>query len=157
MISDAAKAKMHAVAERYPVRRSAMLPALHIAQEEEGYITPEGMQAVAEVIGCKVDEVESIVSFYSMYFDHPVGKRVVKVCTSIACYLHGCDQVLATFERELGLKRGQTSADRQFTLLGVECIASCGTAPAIQVNDEFEENVTPEHAAELARQWKANV
>lgn len=154
MISEAAHERMRAVVAQYPEARSAMLPLLHIAQAEEGYVTAAGMQAVAETIGCKVDEVESIVSFYAMYTQQPLGKRVIKVCTSIACYLRGCDDLMQRLERDLGVKRGQTSADKRFTLLGVECLASCGTAPALQVNDEFEESVTPERAAELIAAWQ---
>lgn len=119
-----------------------MLPALHIAQEEEGYITPEGVAAVAEALDVRPDEVDMVVSFYSMYFRKPVGRYVIKVCTSISCYLRGCDDLLAHLEERLGIKRGETTPDGALTLLPIECLASCGTAPVLQVNNEFVENVT---------------
>ncbi len=143
MIGEETKARLRAIVARYPQARSAMLPCLHLVQEEEGYITPEGMLAVAEAIGVKPDEVESIVTFYSMYHQEPVGRMVIKVCTSISCYLHGCDDVMANLERRLGINRGQTTPDGRFTLEGVECLAACGMAPALQVNGEFAEQITP--------------
>lgn len=143
MISDEVKARLRAIVARYPLARSAMLPCLHLVQEEEGYVTPGGILAVAEAIGAKPDEVESIVTFYSMYHQQPVGAMVIKVCTSISCYLHGCDDVMANLERRLGVRRGQTTADGRFTLEGVECLAACGMAPALQVNGEFAEQITP--------------
>jgi len=143
MISDEMKARLRAIVARYPQARSAMLPCLHLMQEEQGYVTPEGILAVAEAIGVKPDEVESIVTFYSMYHQEPVGNMVIKVCTSISCYLHGCDDVVANLERRLGIKRGQTTPDGRFTLEGVECLAACGMAPALQVNGEFAEQITP--------------
>lgn len=149
MITDALKDRMRAACARYPDRRSGMLPCLHLVQEAEGYVTPDGIQAVAEVIGCKVDEVESIVTFYAMYFTQPVGKHVIKVCTSISCYLHGCDDLLAHLETRLGITRGETTPDGQFTLLPIECLAACGMAPVLQVNNEFVENVTREQADAL--------
>src|SRR5579863_9758385 len=103
MIGEEARVRMRAVAAQYPSARSATLPALHIAQEEEGYITPEGVDAVAETLGLRADEVDSVVSFYSMYFRKPVGRHVIKVCTSISCYLRGCDQLLAHLEQRLGI------------------------------------------------------
>lgn len=142
MISQQARDRMRAVAAQYPSARSATLPALHIAQEEEGYITPEGVAAVADAVGVRTDEVDSVVSFYSMYFRKPVGRHVLKVCTSISCYLHGCDALLEHLEERLGVQRGETTPDGAFTLLPIECLASCGTAPVLQVNDEFVENVT---------------
>lgn len=154
MISEAAKERMRAAVAKYPVARSAMLPVLRICQEEEGYVTSEGLRMTAEVIGVKSDEVEMVASFYAMFHQKPVGRRVIKVCTSLSCYLRGCDSLLRQFEGDLGVKRGQTSEDGAITLLGVECMASCGTAPAIQVNDEFEENVTPERAKALVAEWK---
>jgi NADH-quinone oxidoreductase E subunit len=155
MISEATKERMRATVEKYPVARSALLPVLRIAQEEEGYVTSEGLRVSAEIVGIKPDEAEMVASFYSMYYQKPVGRHVIKVCTSIGCYLRGCDNVMQKFVTELGIKPGETTPDGEFTLLGVECIASCGTAPAIQVNDEFEENMTVDRAHELITQWKA--
>lgn len=149
MISDDVKAQLREIVARYPVARSGMLPCLHRIQEVEGYVTPEGIAAVAEAVGAKLDEVESVVTFYSMYNRKPVGKNVIKVCTSISCYLMGCDDVLAHLEKRLGISRGQTTPDGRYTLQGVECLAACGLAPALQVNDEFVENVTPRVADAL--------
>jgi NADH-quinone oxidoreductase E subunit len=149
MISEHAKQRMRDLTARYPVARSAVMPALHIAQQEEGYITQDGLQAVAEAIGMTVDDVESVATFYTMYYQRPPGKKVIKVCTSISCYLRNCDALLEHFEGRLGIKRGETSSDGNYTLQTIECLASCGTAPVLQVNDEFVENVTLEKADAL--------
>jgi NADH-quinone oxidoreductase E subunit len=146
MITDEVKARMRAMLAQYPSKRSAMLPCLHIAQEAEGYVTREGILAVAEVIGVKPDEVESVVTFYSMYSQEPLGTHIVKVCTSISCYLRGCDDLLAHLEDRLGVRKGETTADGRFTLQGVECLAACGMAPVMQVDGRFVENVTTETA-----------
>jgi NADH-quinone oxidoreductase E subunit len=153
MISEQAKQRMRDLAARYPVARSAIMPALYIAQQEEGYITQEALQAVAEAIGLTVDDVESVATFYTMYYQHPPGKKVVKVCTSISCYLRGCDALVSHLEKRLGIKRGETSADGNYTLMTAECLASCGTAPVLQVNDEFVENVTLEMVNALVDEW----
>ena len=149
MISAQAKQRMRALAARYPVARSAVMPALYIAQQEEGYITREALQAVAEAIGLTVDDVESVATFYTMYYQQPSGKKVIKVCTSISCYLRNCDALVQHLEQSLGIQRGQTTADGNYTLMTAECLASCGTAPVIQVNDEFVENVTLDKADAL--------
>ncbi len=149
MISEQAKQRMRDLAARYPVARSAVMPALYIAQQEEGYITPAALQAVAEATGMIVDDVESVATFYTMYYRQQPGKKVIKVCTSISCYLRNCDILVSQLEQRLGIKRGETTADGNYTLLTAECLASCGTAPVLQVNDEFVENVTPEMADAL--------
>src|SRR5437868_1971409 len=154
MISEQAKARMRALAARYPSGRSAVLPSLYIAQEEEGYITQEGLQAVADAIGLTVDDVESVATFYTMYYQHQPGKKVIKVCTSISCYLRNCDALVERLEHRLGIKRGETSDDGNYTLLTAECLASCGTAPVLQVNDEFVENVTLDMADTLVDGWQ---
>jgi len=146
MISEQAKEKMRGLAARYPVARSAVLPSLYVAQEEEGYISDAGLQAVAEAIGLTVDDVESVATFYTMYNQQPLGKRVIRVCTSISCYLRGCDKLVEHLEARLGIKRGETTPDGTYTLLTAECLASCGTAPVMQVNGEFVENVSLEKA-----------
>ncbi|HTK05608.1 MAG TPA: NADH-quinone oxidoreductase subunit NuoE [Ktedonobacteraceae bacterium] len=149
MISEQAKQRMRDLAARYPVARSAVLPALHIAQQEEGYITDEGTQAVADAIGMTVADVESVATFYTMYYQQQPGKRVIKVCNSITCYLRNCDELIEHLSDRLGIKPGETSADGRYTLLTAECLASCGTAPVLQVNDEFVENVSLEKADAL--------
>lgn len=149
MISEQAKERMRALASRYPVARSALLPALHIAQGEEGYITQAGLEAVAEVLNLTTDDVKSVATFYTMYYHRPHGQKVIGVCTGIACYLRGCDDLVEHLEERLGIKRGETTPDGNFTLECVECIASCSTAPAMQVNGEFVENVTLKLADDL--------
>ncbi|HEU5438093.1 MAG TPA: NAD(P)H-dependent oxidoreductase subunit E [Ktedonobacterales bacterium] len=149
MISDDVKQQMREICARYPEPRSGTLLCLHLAQEQEGYITPEGIAAVAEVTGSKRDEIESVVTFYSMYFREPPGRYVVNVCTSISCYLGGCDHLLAHLEERLAVRRGETRADGRYTLRGVECLAACGMAPVLQVNGEFVERVTTESADAL--------
>lgn len=155
MISDALKARMRETAARYPLARSAMLPCLHLAQDDIGYITPEALVAVAEVVGAKPDEVESVVTFYSMFHQEPQGKQTIKVCTSVSCYLMGCDETLAALERRLGIRRGETTPDGRFTLEAVECLAACGMAPAVQVNGAFVEQATPAVAEKLVSYLEA--
>ncbi len=159
MISEQAKQRMRDLAARYPVARSAVMPALYIAQQEEGYITQQGLQAVADAIGMTVDDVESVATFYTMYHQQQPGKKVIKVCTSISCYLRNCDKLVEHLEQRLGVKRGETTPDGNYTLMTTECLASCGTAPVLQVNNEFVENLTPETADalidELDRELKA--
>ena len=132
---------------------------MHIAQGEEGYITQAALEAVAEALNLTTDDVKSVATFYTMYYQRPHGQKVLGVCTGIACYLRGCDELVEHLENRLGIKRGETTADGNFTLECVECIASCGTAPAMQVNGEFVENVTLEMVDalvdELGREMKA--
>ncbi len=149
MITEQAKQRMRDLASRYPVARSAVMPALYIAQQEEGYISQAALQAVAEAINMTVDDVESVATFYSMYHRQLPGKKIIKVCTSISCYLRNCDALVSHLEQRLGIKRGETTPDGNYSLLTVECLASCGTAPVLQVNNEFVENVTTEMADAL--------
>ncbi len=153
MISEQAKQRMQELAARYPVGRSAVMPSLYIAQQEEGYITQEALQAVAEALHMTVDDVESVATFYTMYYQQPPGRKVIKVCTSISCYLRNCDPLVTHLEQRLGIKRGETTADGNYTLMTTECLASCGTAPVLQVNNEFVENVTPEMVDALLDEW----
>jgi NADH-quinone oxidoreductase E subunit len=159
MISEQVKQRMRALASRYPVARSAILPALHMAQEEEGYITQNGVEAVAEVLNLTADDVKSVATFYTMYYHRPHGKKVISVCTGISCYLRNCDPLVEHLQERLKIKRGETTPDGEFTLECVECLASCGTAPVLQVNGEFVENVTLEMVDalidELTRESKA--
>ena len=149
MIAEQAKQRGRDLAERYPASRSARWPSLQIVQEEEGYLTDEGVKTVAEVLKLTVADVESVASFYTMYYQQPQGKKIIKVCNSISCYLRNCDGIIEHLEKRLGIKRGETTHDGNYTLQTVECLASCTTAPALQVNGEFVENLTLEKADAL--------
>ena len=132
------------VIDRYPVARSALIPLLHIAQEQDGYVTADAMEHIAELIGCTPAEVYGTASFYEMFKFHPVGKYVVGVCTNISCLLEGAEELLEHAEASLQVKTGGTTADGLFTLEDVECIAACTLAPCLQVNYRYFPQVTAE-------------
>ena len=147
-----ADAEALAVISRYPEKRSATMPLLYIAMREDGYLTDDGMRKVAELVDLTPAQVSSVASFYTMYKRQPVGKYLISVCTSISCWLLGSDDVLHAVEDEAGVPHGQTDAGGLISPEHVECIGACGGAPAIQVNYEFVEGVTPDKARELV-QW----
>ncbi len=118
----------------YPEPRSAMLPMLHIVQEQDGYLTRDGMEHVAELLDVTPAEVYGTASFYDMFFMHPVGRYLVSVCTNLACMLSGGYELLHHAEERLGIASGGTTSDGEFTLEEVECVAFCGDAPCLAVN-----------------------
>ena len=128
----------------YPSRRSAMLPLLHLAQEQDGYLTDEAMAEVAELTGTTPAEVRGTASFYDMFHLEPVGRYVVGVCTNIACLLRGGEELLEHASAVLGCAVGGTSADGLFTLEETECLADCNIAPVVQVNHRYVRTTTPE-------------
>ena len=128
----------------YPNRRSAMLPLLHLAQEQDGYLSDAGMAEVAELTGTTPADVQGTASFYDMFFLEPVGKYVVAVCTNISCLLAGGEELLDHAQSTLGCSVGGTSADGMFTLEEAECLADCNIAPCVQVNHRFVRTTTPE-------------
>jgi len=141
--------RARALLERYPEKRSAVMPLLYIASIEHGYVTSDAMVQVAELTGLTAAQVQSVASFYTMFKRDHVGRYLVSVCTSIACYLTGADAVLEAIEQESGAPDGETSVDELFTVEHVECIGACGGAPAVQVNYELVEGVTPDKGAAL--------
>ena len=143
-----------AIIARYPNPRSALVPLCHLAQEQDGYLTQDGMAHVAELIGCTPAEVYGTASFYEMFKLHPVGKYVVGVCTNISCMLAGGEELLDHCQSSLGVPVGGTTPDGMFTLEEVECSAACTVAPAVQVNYRYQENVTPEAFDRLVAQLR---
>jgi NADH-quinone oxidoreductase subunit E len=131
--------------DRYPQARSAILPSLWEVQHEEGWITPEGMALVAEVLGLAPSEVQAVATFYSMYSQRPPGRHSLLVCVNVACSLRGADETAAYIERKLGCPPGTTSADGAFTWdATIECLGGCGYAPMMQIDHHFHEFLTPE-------------
>jgi len=144
MLSEKAQAEIKEIMKRYPVKRSAVLPALWVAQREYGYLSEEAMRSVARLLEINPTQAYEVATFYTMYSLKPTGKFVIQVCRTLSCALCGALEVLAYIQQKLGIKEGETTRDGLFTLKTVECIASCGTAPAIQINEHYYENLTVE-------------
>jgi NADH-quinone oxidoreductase subunit E len=130
------------IISRYPRPKSALIPLLHLAQEQDGWVTDDAMRNIAELTGTTPAEVKGTGSFYEMFKFHPVGKYMVNVCTNIACQILGGEELLQHAESTLGVKAGGTTADGMFTLEDVECIAACTEAPCLQVNYRYRLRVT---------------
>lgn len=132
----------HEIIARYPRRRSATIPLLHLAQEQDGYVSESAMQHIAELLGSTSAEVLGTCSFYEMFKREPVGKYVVNVCTNISCQIMGGEELLHHLEQRLGVHPGGTTTDGLFTLEDVECIAACTEAPCMQVNYRYFHKIT---------------
>jgi NADH-quinone oxidoreductase subunit E len=128
----------------YPHPRSALIPLCHLAQEQDGWLTPEAIDEVAALVGLEPAEVLGTATFYEMLHTEPVGAYVISVCTNIACMLRGAYELLDHIQDALGVRPGATTADGMFTLEDTECIADCGRAPCLAVNHRFVGDVTPE-------------
>jgi NADH-quinone oxidoreductase subunit E len=143
------------IIDRYPVARSAMIPLLHLAQEQDGYVSEDAMQHIAELLDVTPAEVLGTCSFYEMFKLEPVGEYVVNVCTNISCLLCGGEELLEHLEERLGIKAGSTTADGKFTLEDVECIAACTEAPCMQVNYRYFHRVSHEQVDQLLDDLRA--
>ena len=136
-------------------RKSAILYALYLAQNQLGYLTAAAMQHVAQQIGCTAAEVEDVVSYYTMFYTRPVGKYVVNVCRTLSCALLGAERVTEELSAALGIKPGETDPTGTFTLVEVECLGACDRAPVVMVNDEWHERLSPEQAAKFIEEIRA--
>jgi NADH-quinone oxidoreductase subunit E len=135
-------AEVHEIAAQYPESRSAVLPALRLAQERHGgWLPPEAFVEVGDALDLTPGYCKAVASFYDMFHLEPVGRHVVEVCTNICCGLRGAQGVLDAFERELGVAPGETTADDEFTLRAVECIGGCGWPTVVAVDDYHRLNV----------------
>jgi NADH-quinone oxidoreductase E subunit len=140
--SETARAEFERLLARYPDRKAVILPALYLAQKEFGYVSDEAIVYIAGLVGTSPAEIEGVATFYTMYNRKPVGKYHVQICRNIACSLLGAEHLIEHVAGKLGVKPGGTTPDGKFTLSQVECLGSCGTAPVMQVNDDYYENLT---------------
>jgi len=140
------QAKFDANVARYPAeeRKSAVLYALYLAQQQQGYLTAAAMSHVAQQIGCTAAEVEDVVSYYTMFFTKPVGTYVLNVCRTLSCAVRGAERVTEEICAALGIKPGETDPTGTFTLIEVECLGACDRAPVVMVNDDWHERLAPE-------------
>ena len=151
------QAKFDANVVRYPAeeRKSAVLYALYLAQQQQGYLTAAAMSHVAQQIGCTAAEVEDVVSYYTMFFTKPVGTYVLNVCRTLSCAVRGAERVTEEICAVLGVKPGETDPTGTFTLIEVECLGACDRAPVVMVNDDWHERLSPEQVVTFLQQLHA--
>ena len=152
------QAKFDEIVKRYPPdrRKSAILYALYLVQDQQGYVSRAGMRHVAEQIGCTPAEVEDVVSYYTMYYTKPVGKYVLNVCRTLSCALRGAERVTEELAATLGIGPGETDATGTFTLTEVECLGACDRAPVVMVNNEWwQECLAPERVGQFIEDLRA--
>jgi NADH-quinone oxidoreductase subunit E len=150
--------KVKEIVARYPEgkQKSALIPLLHLAQEEWGWLSPETMDYVAELLQIKPVEVYEVATFYSMYHLKPVGKYVFEVCQTGPCMLRGSDEIIAYIKEKLDIGVGETTADGLFTLKTVECLGACGYAPMMQMGKHYKEHLTKERVDQIVEECRQN-
>jgi NADH-quinone oxidoreductase subunit E len=144
--------EIQVIADQYPVRRSAVLPALRLAQERYGWLPPEAFREVAEALALTPAYCQSVASFYDMFHLEPVGTHMVEVCTNVSCALVGAQKTLEAFERELAIRAGETTFDGEITLRTIECAGGCGWGPVVAVDNRYREPVNPDDVPDIVRE-----
>ena len=147
--------QMREKASQYPQRKSAILPALTIAYHQVGHLNNDIYKEISRVIRVPHVEVAEAATFYTLFPKQPVGKYLIQVCHNISCALLGADSLVAYLEQKLGIKKGETTSDKLFTLVTVECLGSCATAPMMQINQDYYENLTREKVDGILEELKA--
>jgi NADH-quinone oxidoreductase subunit E len=142
MLNEAAQKRIAELKDKFLQRRSAILPAMHVVLEEVGYHNRDIVRQVADLLELSEMEVNETLSFYTYFPKEGVGKYHIQACTNVSCMLLGAEQLLDYLEQKLGIKAGQTTPDGLFTLTAVECLGSCGTAPVMQINQDYHERLT---------------
>ena len=148
--------KIDEIIKRYPEKKPAVMPVLYLAQEQNGWISQEVMQAVANVLEMHPEEVLGIVTFYTMYHQKPMGKYHIQVCTNVSCMLRGAYDIYDKVKDKLGIDNMEVTKDQLFSLEEVECMGSCGTAPMIAVNEDYYENLDKGKVLDIIKSLKKN-
>ncbi len=148
--------KIDGILKKYPVKKSAVMPLLYLAQEKNGWISQEVMLEVAGILDMHPEEVLGIVTFYTMYYQKPMGKYHIQVCTNVSCMLRGAYEIYDKVKDKLGIGNMQVTDDKIFSLEEVECMGSCGTAPMIAINEDYYENLSKEKVEEILESLKKN-
>jgi len=149
MVFDQHRDTIEDLLSRYPVKRSALLPLLNLAQREEGYVSEDAMREIADILDITLPQVFETATFYTMLSLKPIGKFHIQVCRSLMCALVGADDLLAGLRTQLEPGADGTTADRQFTVSAVECLGSCATGPMMQINDDYYERLTREKVGRI--------
>ncbi|GAB4534667.1 MAG: NADH-quinone oxidoreductase subunit NuoE [Thermodesulfovibrionia bacterium] len=154
MLSETAIRELNEIRKRYPDRKGALLPALHIAQREFGWLSDDAMSAVADILNLTEAEVKGTASFYSMFRFKPMGRNIIQLCTNVSCMILGAERLVDFLKNRYGIEPNKTTDDGRFTLVIMECIGACGTAPAMLVNSDLYDNLTEERMVEILERYK---
>ena len=154
MLSPDARKRIESLKSEYETNQSALIPALHVAQADQGWLSEETQGEVATILDVTPQSVREVVTFYTMFHQRPVGKYLLQVCHNLSCCLKGGHRLQKQIEERLGIQDGETTQDGRFTLVSVECLGSCGTAPVLMVNDRYHEDVTPAEIDRLLTELK---
>ena len=146
--------KIKDIEKKYPTKKAAIMPVLYLGQEQNGWISTEVMTEIASILEITEEEVLGVVTFYTMFYDKPMGKNHLQVCTNVSCMLRGGYDIYNQVKEKLGIENMEVSKDGNFSLEEVECMGSCGTAPMIAVNEDYYENLTQEKVNEIIESLK---
>jgi NADH-quinone oxidoreductase E subunit len=152
--SDELTRRVDEAAARYPTKMAAVLPALHLVQREFGWVPVEAQEWIARKLDVPPAHVHGCVSFYTLYRQKPVGRHHIQVCRTLSCMIRGSGEIIGHLEKKLGIEDGGVTPDGRYSLVEVECLGSCGTAPMFQVNDDYHENLTIEKVDALLEGMK---
>lgn len=153
MFSNTAIREINELRTKYPNSRAALLPALYVAQREFGWLSPEAYEAVADQLGVPKATARGVGTFYAMYKNRPMGRHLIQLCTNVSCMILGAEKLLDFLKNTYGIEPGGTTSDGRFSLVIMECIGACGTAPAMLVNDDFYENLTEKYIEEILAKY----
>jgi NADH-quinone oxidoreductase E subunit len=153
MFTDTAIREIEEIRTRYPNSRAALLPAIYVAQREFGWLSPEAYETVADILGVPRATVRGVATFYAMYKQKPMGRHLIQLCTNVSCMILGAEKLLDLLKNSYGVEPGGVSPDGRFSLVIMECIGACGTAPAMLVNDDFHENLTEKSIQEILEKY----
>ena len=154
MLTPEARQKIESLKKIYETHQSALIPALHLAQADQGWLSEETQREVAQLLGLTAQSVRQVVTFYTMFHQKPVGRHLIQVCRNLSCTLLGGQRLQSQIQEKLKIADGETTQDGRFTYVSVECLGSCGTAPVLMVNDRYLENVTPQQFDRLLDELK---
>lgn len=156
-LSETIKSRVEAIRHQFPTEQALTLPILHFIQEERGWVSVESMKEAASYLHLPLSKVLEVATFYTMYNKEPVGKVNLQLCVNISCWLNGSEKLLACMEKRLGIGCGETTKDGNYTIMEAECLAACGTAPVLQVNEDYYESLDVPKLEKLLDQIDADL
>ena len=156
-LKETIKTQIEKIRNQFPTEQALLIPLLHAIQEEYGWVSMESQRAAADFLHLPLSKVREVMSFYTMFKHQPTGKVHVQVCTNLSCSLRGSKDLMNCLEKRFDIKCGETTSDGRYTLSHVECLAACGTAPAIQVNDDYFEELDVSELETMIDDWEAQM